>query len=95
MSVDKETVARIAHLARLKVPEDALEPMAGELNKILEWVEQLGEVDTANVPPMTSVVHAQIPMRDDVITAGGQRDDVLKNAPDAQHGFFAVPKVIE
>ena len=95
MSVDKETVARIAHLARLKVPEEALEPMTGELNKILEWVEQLDEVDTANVAPMTSVVHAQIPMREDNVTAGGQRNDVLKNAPDAQHGFFAVPKVIE
>ena len=95
MSVDKETVARIAHLARLKVPEEALEPMTGELNKILEWVEQLEEVDTGNVAPMTSVVHAQIPMRDDKITAGDQRGDVLKNAPDAQHGFFAVPKVIE
>ena len=95
MSVDKDTVARIAHLARLKVPEEALEPMAGELNKILEWVDQLDEVDTANVAPMTSVVHAEIPMRDDVVTAGGQRDDVMKNAPDAQHGFYSVPKVIE
>jgi len=95
MSVDKQTVARIAHLARIKVPDEALEPMAAELNKILDFVEQLGEVDTSNVPPMTSVVHAQLPMREDEVTAGGQRDDVLKNAPDAQHGFFAVPKVIE
>lgn len=95
MSVDKETVARIAHLARLKVPEEALEPMAGELNQILGWVEQLGEVNTDNVAPMTSVVHADLPRREDIVTAGDQRDDVLKNAPDAQHGFFAVPKVIE
>ena len=95
MSVDKETVARIAHLARLKLPEDQLEPMTGELNNILAWVEQLAEVNTDDVPPLTSVVHANLPQREDVVTDGNRQDDVLANAPDAQHGFYAVPKVIE
>lgn len=95
MSVDKDTVARIAHLARIKMPEAALAPMTGDLNNILAWVEQLGEVDTDNVPPMTSVEHVALPMRDDVVNDGDCRDDVLTNAPDAQHGFYAVPKVIE
>ncbi len=95
MSVDTKTVARIAHLARLKVPEDRLDPLAGELNQLLAWVEQLGEVNTDNVPPLTSVVHARLPRRDDVVTDGDRQADVLANAPDAQNGFFAVPKVIE
>lgn len=95
MSVDKETVARIAHLARIKVPEAALEPMTGELNTILAFVEQLAEVNTDNVAPMTSVVHVKLPQRDDVITDGDCREDVLANAPATEHGFYAVPKVIE
>jgi aspartyl-tRNA(Asn)/glutamyl-tRNA(Gln) amidotransferase subunit C len=95
MSVDTKTVARIAHLARLKVPEDRLEPLAGELNNLLAWVEQLSEVIPDNVPPLTSVVHVKMPQRDDVVTDGDRRDEVLANAPDAQNGFFAVPKVIE
>ena len=95
MSVDKDTVARIAHLARLKLPEEALEPMTGELNNILAWVEQLSEVNTDGVTPLTSVVHARLPQRDDVVTLTNSRDDVLANAPDTQHGFYAVPKVIE
>jgi aspartyl-tRNA(Asn)/glutamyl-tRNA(Gln) amidotransferase subunit C len=95
MSVDTKTVARIAHLARLKVPEDRLEPLAGELNNLLAWVEQLSEVNTDNVPPLTSVVHVKMPQREDAVTDGDRRDEVLANAPDAQNGFFAVPKVIE
>ena len=95
MSVDTKTVARISHLARLRLPEEKLEPMAGELNQLLSWVEQLAEVNTDDVPPLTSVVHARLPKRDDVVTDGDRRDDVLLNAPDAQNGFFAVPKVIE
>ncbi len=95
MSVDTKTVARIAHLARLKVPEDRLEPLAAELNQLLAWVEQLGEVNTDNIPPLTSVVHARLPRRDDIVTDGDRQADVLANAPDAQNGFYAVPKVIE
>lgn len=95
MSVDKETVARIAHLARIKVADEQLDAMTGELNNILDFVEQLSEVATEDVPPMTSVVHASLPRREDKVTDGGDRDAVLSNAPTSEHGFFAVPKVIE
>ena len=95
MSVDKSTVARIAHLARIRVPEEDLEHMTGDLNNILAWVEQLAEVNTDDVAPMTSVVHAQLPRRVDEVNDGGKQDAVLANAPDAQHGFYAVPKVVE
>ena len=95
MSVDKAMVARIAHLARIAVPEDQLEPLAAELNQILAFVEQLSEVDTGNIAPMASVADMTLRRRKDEITDGGYPDDVLKNAPAAEHGFFAVPKVIE
>jgi len=95
MSVDKETVAKIANLARIEVSEHELESTMAELNNILDWVEQLSEVDTDGVEAMTSVVAAQLPRRKDKVTDGGYRDQVLKNAPQTDHGFFAVPKVIE
>ena len=100
MSVDKATVARIAALARIKLSDDEIAAMVPELNGILAWVEQLGEVDTAGVEPMTAVIPNALRLRDDVIdadplTGGGIRDAVLANAPAAEHGFFGVPKVIE
>ena len=100
MSVDRATVAKIASLARLKLDEDALDRMVPEFNNILAWVEQLGEVDTSGVEPMTAVIPQALRLRDDVVdadplTGGGIRDEVLANAPAAEHGFFAVPKVIE
>ncbi|NOZ43058.1 MAG: Asp-tRNA(Asn)/Glu-tRNA(Gln) amidotransferase subunit GatC [Alphaproteobacteria bacterium] len=95
MSVDKKTVAKIADLARIAVKEDELAPMAGELNNILDWIAQLSEVNTDDVAPMTSVVEVDLPWRDDKVTDGGYRDDILANAPAARHGFFTVPKVIE
>ncbi len=95
MSVDVATVRRVAKLARIRVPEERLPSLAGELNGILDWIEQLNEVDVEGVEPLTSVVEATLPMRDDVVTDGGIRDQVLVNAPVAEHGFFAVPKVIE
>ncbi|MCB2048302.1 MAG: Asp-tRNA(Asn)/Glu-tRNA(Gln) amidotransferase subunit GatC [Novosphingobium sp.] len=100
MSVDTETVARIAALARIKLGEGELEAMVPELNGILAWVEQLGEVDVTGIEPMTAVIPNTLRLRDDVIdadplTGGGKRDDVLANAPAAEHGFFGVPKVIE
>ncbi|MEL6877073.1 MAG: Asp-tRNA(Asn)/Glu-tRNA(Gln) amidotransferase subunit GatC [Pseudomonadota bacterium] len=100
MSVDKQTVAKIASLARIKMSDEELERMAPELSNILDWVEQLGEVDTAQVEPMTAVIPNTLRLRDDEIdadpkTAGGRRDDVLANAPAAEHGFYGVPKVIE
>lgn len=95
MSVDKATVAKIAHLARIAVPEDQLAPLAAEMNNILDWIEQLSEVDTDGVLPMTSVVDMTLPLRADEVTDGGRRDDVLANARESEMGFFVVPKVIE
>ncbi len=100
MSVDKATVARIASLARIRMDDAELERMVPELNGILQWVEQLGEVDTAGIEPMAAVIPNTLRLRDDVVdadplTGGGRRDDVLANAPAAEHGFFGVPKVIE
>lgn len=95
MVLDKATVARIATLARIRVAEEELEPLAGELSGILDWVEQLMAVDTENVPPMTSVAEITLPMRDDVVTDGNDREAALGNAPRAARGFYAVPKVVE
>ena len=95
MSLDKATVAGIAHLARIRVPEERLEGLAGELNNILGWIEQLSEVDTDGVAPMTSVVEMDIPMREDKITDGGYPERVLANAPETADGFFVVPRVVE
>ena len=85
----------VARLARLALGDDEIAKMVPELNNILSWVEQLGEVDTDGVEPLTAVIENHLRLRDDVVNDGDCRDDVLKNAPDAQHGFFAVPKVIE
>lgn len=95
MSVDKDTVRRVARLARLAFPEERLEPMAGELNRLLAWVEQLNEVDTSSVEPMTSVVKVSLKMRDDAVTDGNRAGDVVKNAPHGDDNYFAVPKVVE
>lgn len=100
MSVDTATVAKIAALARIKLGEAEIAAMVPELNGILAWVEQLGQVNVAGVEPMTTVIANHLRLRDDVIdadplTGGGKRDAVLADAPDAEHGFFGVPKVIE
>ena len=95
MSIDKATVAKIATLARIKVPEEDQQALAEELSNILGWIEQLNEVDTENVPPMTSVVEAVLPKREDSVTDGGYPDRVTANAPAAAQGFFTVPKVVE
>ena len=95
MSVDKKTVSKVARLARIAVPEDRLEPMAKELNTILAWIEQLNEVDVDGVEPMTTPVAMELPMREDVVTDGNIRDQVLANAPRTEDGFFVVPKVVE
>jgi aspartyl-tRNA(Asn)/glutamyl-tRNA(Gln) amidotransferase subunit C len=96
MSVDKSTVVRIAHLARIRVPEADLDGLADELSNILGWVEQLDEVDTDGVEPMASATEGMgLRQRKDVVTDGGRRDDVLANAPEERDGFFVVPKVIE
>ena len=95
MSVDKDTVRRIARLARLAVPESRLEPMAGELNGIFQWVEMLGEVNVDGVPAMTSVVAQKLKWRQDVVNDGGQAAAVTANAPGGEDHFFVVPKVVE
>lgn len=95
MSLDKETVRKIAWLARIDVPDAELESLSGELSGILGWVEMLGEVDTSAVAPMTSVADMALAWRDDVVTDGGYADRVTANAPDSQDGFFLVPKVVE
>jgi aspartyl-tRNA(Asn)/glutamyl-tRNA(Gln) amidotransferase subunit C len=95
MSVTPDDVRRIARLARIAAPEDRLQALAGELNGILAWIEQLNEVDVTGVEPMTSAVAAALPMRDDVVTDGDIRNDILANAPRSEEGFFVVPKVVE
>jgi aspartyl-tRNA(Asn)/glutamyl-tRNA(Gln) amidotransferase subunit C len=95
MSVDSATVKRVARLARLKVSDEDVPRLAGELNAILAFVEQLNEVDVSNVEPLTSVVSQAMKMRDDVVTDGGYAKDVTRNAPASEDDFFMVPKVVE
>ncbi|HEX6016117.1 MAG TPA: Asp-tRNA(Asn)/Glu-tRNA(Gln) amidotransferase subunit GatC [Geminicoccaceae bacterium] len=95
MSLDKATVARIAVLARIEVPEAEQERLAGELSQILGWIEQLGEVDTEGVEPMRSVMPIKARWRPDAVTDGDRQGDVLANAPSAHDGYFVVPKVVE
>lgn len=95
MSVSEKDVRHVARLARLALADDEIARMVPELNNILGWVEQLREVDTDGVEPLTAVIANHLRLRDDVVNDGNCRDDILANAPDAQHGFFAVPKVIE
>jgi aspartyl-tRNA(Asn)/glutamyl-tRNA(Gln) amidotransferase subunit C len=95
MAIDAATVRKVARLARIAEPEDRLEPLAKELSGILNWIEQLNEVDTDGVEPMTTSVETTLPMRDDVVTEGGDPAKVLANAPKAHKGFFVVPKVVE
>jgi aspartyl-tRNA(Asn)/glutamyl-tRNA(Gln) amidotransferase subunit C len=95
MSVDTATVRHIARLARIALSDAEVEALAPELSNIVGWTEQLGEVDVTGVEPMTAVIPNALRLREDVVTDGGIRDDVLANAPVAEHGFFAVPKVIE
>jgi aspartyl-tRNA(Asn)/glutamyl-tRNA(Gln) amidotransferase subunit C len=95
MSVDAETVVRVARLARLKLTSEEVPLLQGEINGILGWIEQLQQVDVAGVEPMTSVASMNLRWREDAVTDGNNVDAVLKNAPEANMGFYAVPKVIE
>ena len=95
MSVDKATVARIARLARINVPEDRQEQLVGELNGILDWIAELDEVDTGAVEPLASVTGHGLPRRSDEVTDGNRLDEVLANVPETAGGFFVVPKVVE
>jgi aspartyl-tRNA(Asn)/glutamyl-tRNA(Gln) amidotransferase subunit C len=95
MSIDEQTAARVAKLARIKVEPEALPALAQEFTNILGFIEQLNEVDVEGIEPMTSVTPQRLYRRSDVVTDGDQQEKVLKNAPDAREGFFAVPKVVE
>jgi aspartyl-tRNA(Asn)/glutamyl-tRNA(Gln) amidotransferase subunit C len=95
MAIDAATVRKVARLARLNEPEARLEPLARELNGIIAWVEMLGEVDVEGVEPMASAVDLKLPLRDDVVTEGGDPARILANAPLSRDNFFVVPKVVE
>ena len=95
MSVNTEQVRHIAKLARIAMSDAEIDALVPELNNIVGWVEQLAEVNTDGVEPLTAVIDQKLRLRDDVVTDGDRRDAVLANAPEGQHGFFAVPKVIE
>lgn len=93
--IDQTTVAKIAHLARLQIPPEERQSVAGELSKILDWVAQLNEIDVAGIEPLTNVNDTKLRWRDDVVTDGGKPEDILANAPSKTADFFTVPKVIE
>lgn len=95
MSLDSQAVAKIAHLARIRISEEEKQHFAKEISGILQWVEQLSEVNTDGVPLMTSVSHIRLPLRADEVTDGSQQEAVLKNAPESDYGCFVVPKVME
>ena len=95
MSVDQATVRRIARLARIRISDNEVPKLEGELNRILDWIELLGEVDTADVEPMTSVVSMKMRKREDAVTEGGYPERVTANAPQSDDNFFMVPKVVE
>ncbi len=95
MAIDQETVKRVAFLSRLKIEDDKIQATEKEFNKILNWVEQLNEVNTDNVEPLVSVNESYITCREDKVTDGNQVQAVLANAPQAEYGYFVVPKVVE
>ena len=95
MSIDKDTAARVANVARISIPDGELENVAKELSNIIGFMEQLNEVNVDNVEPMTSVTPTVLKKRTDVVSDGNQQSKVLSNAPDTREGFFAVPKVVD
>jgi aspartyl-tRNA(Asn)/glutamyl-tRNA(Gln) amidotransferase subunit C len=95
MSIDKNTVKKVARLARIRISDDEVDVLSGELSKILAMIEQLNEVKTDGVEPMTSVIEMQMPEREDKVTDGGIPEKILANAPEQTAGFFVVPKVVE
>ena len=95
MSIDKDTAAKVANLARISIPDKELKNVANELSNIIGFMEQLNEVNVDNVDPMTSVTPTMLKKRTDIVNDGHQQSEVLSNAPDTREGFFAVPKVVE
>jgi len=95
MSIDKDTVRKVANLANIAMSEDEIERMAPQISSIIQWVEQLGEVNTDEVEPLANVVNIELNLRPDVVNDGNCVAEVLANAPDESQGFFGVPKVVE
>ncbi len=95
MAVDETIVRRVGKLARIAFTDEEVAGLSGELNNILGWIDQLGDIDTSGVEPMSAVIAKPHALRPDAVTDGGMRDAVLANAPASSHGYFAVPKVIE
>ena len=95
MAIDKETVKKVAFLSRLRIEDDKIEATEQEFNKILNWIEQLNEVNTDDVEPLVPVNESNIVCREDKVTEGNQSAAVLANAPQAEYGYFVVPKVVE
>ncbi len=95
MSIDKETVRKVAGLARLKLNEEGLERFTPQVAGILKWVDMLGEVNTDNVAPLANVVNSDLKLRVDAVNDGGYQKEILANAPESMEGFFVVPKVVE
>ncbi len=95
MQINEKTVRKIAHLARIKVSDAEVKSLEGEMNSILDWVEQLNEVDTENVEPMTSAVDTVMKQREDEVTDGGYAERIIRNAPMSEDNYFVVPTVVE
>ncbi len=95
MAIDNEMVRKIAFLSRLKIEDNKLEDAKDEFNKIFKWIEELNEIDTSNVSPMASANDVSLKLREDAVTDGNYKDEILKNAPSAEYDYFAVPKVVE
>ncbi len=95
MSIDKETVYKIAKLSRIKIDEKDSDKIRSELNSVLDWINELSEVDTDGIEPLSSVTGHKLPQRTDNVTDGDYVDRILKNAPEKSSGFFVVPKVVE
>ena len=95
MAIDNDMVRKIAFLSRLKIEDSKLEDTKNEFNKIFKWIEELNEIDTSNVSPMASANDVSLKLREDAITDGNYKDEILKNAPSAEYDYFAVPKVVE
>ena len=95
MSLSRDDVKKVAGLSRLRMADEQLDKMAPEINNILGFIEQLSEVNTDNVEPLANVARSNLPLRDDVVNDGGCVDKILANAPEAEEGYFAVPKIVE
>lgn len=95
MSIDKDTVAKVSNLARIKIDKDQLNTISNELESVIEWIDTLSEVNTDGIEPVANVSGQKLPLREDIVTDGGYSEKILKNAPEKESSFFVVPKVVE